>query len=466
MKHMSHGLALGVGFLLLLIVAVTAQSEKNKTTVVSHLPGFHGPLPFSLETGYVQVDDSNGVRLFYYFVQSERSPAEDPVLLWLTGGPGCSAFSGLVYEIGPLSFQPADSYTGGPPELVYRPDSWTKVANVIFLDSPVGAGFSYSATDQGYKSCDTQAVDQIVIFLTKWYEDHPQFLLNPLFIAGDSYSGLIAPPLTFQIAKGIEMGYKPLLNLKGYIIGNPLTDHKFDLPARVPYAHRMGLISDEQYEIYRESCGVDTGMNRNIQCKNCHDAIDKCLKGINIHHILEPECSAEYNGNSDSGRTLLDFGSAELGLSDISSECREKGYSMSGIWANNMAVRKALGVHKGTVPVWLRCNHGTPYTTDIRSSVEYHRSLTSKGYRSLIYSGDHDMTVPFIGTQAWIRFLGFAVVDEWRPWYATGQVAGFTTLYANNLTFATIKGGGHTAPEYRPKECLAMVDRWLSGRPL
>ncbi|EMS50425.1 Serine carboxypeptidase-like 17 [Triticum urartu] len=377
MKHMSHGLALGVGFLLLLIVAVTAQSEKNKTTVVSHLPGFHGPLPFSLETGYVQVDDSNGVRLFYYFVQSERSPAEDPVLLWLTGGPGCSAFSGLVYEIGPLSFQPADSYTGGPPELV---------ANVIFLDSPVGAGFSYSATDQGYKSCDTQAVDQIVIFLTKWYEDHPQFLLNPLFIAGDSYSGLIAPPLTFQIAKGIEMGYKPLLNLKGYIIGNPLTDHKFDLPARVPYAHRMGLISDEQYEvIYRESCGVDTGMNRNIQCKNCHDAIDK-----------------------------------------------EKGYSMSGIWANNMAVRKALGVHKGTVPVWLRCNHGTPYTTDIRSSVEYHRSLTSKGYRSLIYSGDHDMTVPFIGTQAWIRFLGFAVVDEWRPW--------FTTLYANNLTFATIKG--------------------------
>ncbi|XP_020182558.1 serine carboxypeptidase-like 17 [Aegilops tauschii subsp. strangulata] len=467
MKDRSHGLALGVSFLLLLIVAGIAQSdrEKNKTTVVSHLPGFDGPLPFSLETGYVEVDDRNGVRLFYYFVQSEANPAEDPVLLWLTGGPGCSAFSGLVYEIGPLSFQP-DSYTGGVPELVYRPDSWTKVANVIFLDSPVGAGFSYSATDQGYKSCDTKAVDQIAIFLTKWYEEHPQFLSNPLFIAGDSYSGLIAPPLTFQIAKGIEMGDKPLLNLKGYIIGNPLTDRKFDLPARVPYAHRMGLISDEQYETYRESCGADTSMNRNIQCKNCHDAIDKCLKGINIHHILEPECSSEYNGNSDSGRTLFDYGGAELGLSDISSECREKGYSMSGIWANNRSVREALGVHKGTVPLWLRCNHGTPYTTDIRSIVEFHRSVTSRGYRSLIYSGDHDMTVPFISTQAWIRSLGFAVVDEWRPWYATGQVAGFTTLYANNLTFATVKGGGHTAPEYMPKECLAMVDRWLSGRPV
>ncbi|XP_044346121.1 uncharacterized protein [Triticum aestivum] len=168
MKNRSHGLAQGVSFLLLLLLLlldVTAQSEKNKTTVVSHLPRFHGPLPFSLETGYVQVDDRNGIHLFYYFMQSERSPAEDPVLLWLTGGPGCSAFSDLVHEIG-LSFQ-TNSYNGGLPELVYRPDSWTKVANVIFLDSPVGAGFSYSATDQGYKSRNTKVVDQIAIFLTK-----------------------------------------------------------------------------------------------------------------------------------------------------------------------------------------------------------------------------------------------------------------------------------------------------------
>lgn len=460
----SHGLALGLISFLLLVVIAVAQSEKNRT-VISHLPGFHGPIPFSLQTGYVEVDKSNGVRFFYYFVESERNPAEDPVLLWLTGGPGCSAFSGLVYEIGPLSFQ-SDSYIDGVPELVYRPDSWTKVANVIFLDSPVGAGFSYSETEDGYKSSDTEVVKQIAFFLTKWYEEHPEFLLNPLYISGDSYSGLTVPPLTLQIAKGIEIDYEPVLNLKGYIIGNPLTDPKVDLPAKYTYAHRMGLISDERYEIYKESCGTNTSMAQNVQCTSCLDAIDKCLKGINIHHILEPECSSSYNENSGSGRMLLDDISAELRLSDISSECRDKGYTMSGIWANNKAVREALGVHEGTVPVWLRCNHGTPYTTDIMSTVEYHLSITSRGYRSLIYSGDHDMTVPFIGTQAWIRSLGFSVVDEWRPWYVTGQVAGFATLYANNLTFATVKGGGHTAPEYMPKECLAMVDRWLSGHPL
>ncbi|CAN6224152.1 unnamed protein product, partial [Urochloa humidicola] len=97
-------------------------------------------------------------------------------------------------------------YTDGLPKLLYRSESWSKVSNIIFLDSPVGAGFSYSIAEQGYNSSDTKAVNQIVIFLRKWFDVHPEFLSNPLYIGGDSYSGMIVPTVTSEIGKGIPRG--------------------------------------------------------------------------------------------------------------------------------------------------------------------------------------------------------------------------------------------------------------------
>ncbi|CAI0406921.1 unnamed protein product [Linum tenue] len=67
-------------------------------SAVEYLPGFQGPLPFYFETGYVGVGEA--AELFYYFVKSDGNPEADPLLLWLTGGPGCSAFSALTMEIG------------------------------------------------------------------------------------------------------------------------------------------------------------------------------------------------------------------------------------------------------------------------------------------------------------------------------------------------------------------------------
>lgn len=150
------------------------------------------------------VGDSDSVQLFYYFIESERDPDEDPLVLWLTGGPGCSGFSGLVFEVGPLLFDYAKSSSGKVkvPVLKLNPYSWTKVSNMIFIDAPVGTGFSYATNSEAYVADDTSSATQTNEFLRKWLSSHPRFLKHPLYISGDSYSGIIIPILVNKISDG------------------------------------------------------------------------------------------------------------------------------------------------------------------------------------------------------------------------------------------------------------------------
>ncbi|XP_075655133.1 serine carboxypeptidase-like 7 [Castanea sativa] len=430
-------------FLCLLLIFLLLFSKPTVSfSIVKTLPGFSGSLPFKLETGYIGIGENEDVQLFYYFIESEGNPREDPLMVWITGGSGCSALCGLIFEIGPIRFNIIE-YNGSLPTLALNPYSWTKVSSVIFVDSPVGTGFSYSRTMQGSHTGDTKSADSIYEFLSKWLLSHPIFMANPLYIAGDSYSGRVVPVIVQKISEGIEAGDKPPLNLKGYLLGNPATDTQFDINSRVPFAHCMAIIPDELYESAKRSCKGDFRDidSSNIQCANDLQKISNCTEGINQMHVTIPGAL-------------------------ITCVCKNYNSFLSHIWANNATVQKALKVRKGTVRVWKRCHRDLPYKMDVKSTVSYHFCLNSKGYRALIYSGDHDMITPYIGTQLWIKSLNLSIVDEWRPWLVDDQVGGFTRRYSNHLTFATVKGGGHTAPEYRPKECYNMFERWTSHEPL
>ncbi|KAJ0435385.1 putative peptidase S10, serine carboxypeptidase, alpha/Beta hydrolase [Helianthus annuus] len=83
-------------FILMLYVLPYSHSKST----VTHLPGFSGDLPFTLETGYVGVGKGDEAEMFYYFVESQRNPQQDPLLLYLTGGPGTSAILPFFYQIG------------------------------------------------------------------------------------------------------------------------------------------------------------------------------------------------------------------------------------------------------------------------------------------------------------------------------------------------------------------------------
>ncbi|KAF9621135.1 hypothetical protein IFM89_016629 [Coptis chinensis] len=441
-------------------------------SIVRYLPGFtDGPLPFELETGYVRVDDINDVQYFYYFIKSENKPTEDPLLLWITGGPGCSVLTAVAFEIGPLYFRVA-KYNGSLPTLMLNPNSWTKVANIIFLDAPSGTGFSYSTSLEGSTNNDTKVAQQIYTFIRKWLIDHPQYLSNSFYLGGDSYSGKLNPMVVQHISDGIEAGQRPHINLKGYLLGNPVTDPNLEANSKIPYAYDVGFLSDELFESVKRNCaGHYVNVNpSNAQCNKDLQAVSECTSGINPAHILEPKCLLVTPKPKEVfiERRSLNENSSLTAISPPPSpefKCRSYGYMIAYYWANDDRVQTALNIRKGRVKEWIRCNYrGVQYIKNVETSTSYHFNISKRGYRSLIYSGDHDMLVPHLSTQAWIKSLNYSISDEWRPWFVNGQVGGYTRTYTNNMTFAT--GGGHTAPEYQPKECFAMFKRWVSDEPL
>ncbi|XP_056159497.1 serine carboxypeptidase-like 18 [Syzygium oleosum] len=462
--------------ILLVLVSASAASSQY---IVETLPGFPGTLPFKLETGYISVGD---VEFFYYFVQSTGNPGADPLLLYVNGGPGCSGLNGFLFQIGPLKFNITD-YTGGLPTLIYEPDAWTKTANIIFIDAPVGAGFSYATTASAYVSTDTLNTAQMQTFLRNWLAAHPSFQTNPVFVGSDSYAGIYTPMLATDILRGNEAGLKPYINLKGMILSCPHTFTDLETNSKVHFAHRLALVSDALYEALEVNCGGNFVDSTNVTCTEDLAAYNELVELVNRHNVLQPDCASlspkskeafksAISNQEKHRRSIQEFTKDYLVSLPRPRDlwCKNFGYLLADIWGNYPSVQDALHVRPGTVTEFFRCNISlSSYTMDVDNVLDYHKNLTSLGMQVLVFSGDHDMLIPHNGIEAWIKWLDLTVDIDWRPWFVDGQVAGYTRKYKDSgyrLTYATLKGSGHSPPEYKRRECYEMFRRWIHYYPL
>ncbi|KAF8038448.1 hypothetical protein BT93_B1097 [Corymbia citriodora subsp. variegata] len=290
--------------LLLPLLLFFSGVRRSRSAIVESLPGFPGHLPFILETGYVGVGELEEVQLFYYFIESERSPEDDPLLLWLTGGPGCSALSGLLFEIGPLQFDYSNS-SENRPVLKLNSYSWTKIAKIIFLDAPVGTGFSYATTWRAYNNSDMSSAAQSYEFLRK-----------------------------------------------GYVLGNPVTCEAKDISQRIPFGHKTALVSDELYESTKKDCNGDY-VNvdpTNGACLTDLEMVSRCLEKIFLGQILEPICSVISPNHTRLkwSRSILDETIINIVSMPQQSRpwCRSYNYLYSYIWANDRNVQEALHIRE------------------------------------------------------------------------------------------------------------------------
>lgn len=174
------------------------------------------------KTGFVEVDEKNGDDLFYWLIRSQHSPSTDPLVLWLNGGPGCSSEIGLFYEVGPWRFKGGgqDGEGGNEVTLEKNPFSWSNIANMLFVDNPLGAGFSTG--NELYSDSLDELAFLLEIFLTRFLDQNPDFNGRKFHIVGESWAGKYVPALAHRLLFNSQKPVK--LDLKGIAIGNGIVD--------------------------------------------------------------------------------------------------------------------------------------------------------------------------------------------------------------------------------------------------
>ena len=105
--------------------------------------------------------------MFFWHFQNRHIANRQRTVIWLNGGPGCSSEDGALMEVGPYRLK-------DPNTLEYNDGAWDEFANIMFVDNPVGTGFSYVSGD-GYLHELPEMADQFMIFLQKFFELFPDY---------------------------------------------------------------------------------------------------------------------------------------------------------------------------------------------------------------------------------------------------------------------------------------------------
>jgi serine carboxypeptidase-like clade I len=464
---------------------------------IHQLP-LYGKPPTPQYSGYLNGTDgcdtkTNGEFCFiHYWLAMSKKGIDAPVVLWLNGGPGSSSLLGFVQELGPLLM----NATGG---LMDNPWSWTNVANVFVIESPVGVGYSYCANQLEGKVCkntDKYTASTARAAIVSFFDKFPELAKNDFFITGESYAGVYIPTLAREI-----VDKAPHVNLVGLAVGDPCTDNDAQLDSMdsLWYGHKYGLVDDAIFDILWNKCHI---RSPTILAKGRFSKDDKTKKRVEQLEMMTPECQLAYR------KFLL---SSSRGLSQSWDEIYVDDYSLFApvtnveddamtAYLNRSDVREALHVTESPIIDWPDPSVGFDYTKQYDacndqpephapSMIKFYNYLAPKLQRIWVYNGDTDPCVSYEGTRTAIKRVGFPEIDggSYRPWFynhtaapldvlqqkavmfgpdllavSTGaQFGGEVVNYENNLSFLTVHGSGHMVPQFRPQAALHMISKFV-----
>ncbi|TYG82211.1 hypothetical protein ES288_D01G069200v1 [Gossypium darwinii] len=431
-----------------------------------HLSDQIGTLPgqpnvnFRQFSGYIDVDPNAGRSLFYYFVEAENDPLSLPLTIWLTGGPGCSSVGDSFVGIGPFTT------TNNARCLKRNPYAWTKVSNMLFIDSPIGSGWSYSNTNSDYQAGDVSTNDDLVVFILKWFQKYPIFKFRDLYLGGTSYAGHFVPNLANTLLQCNTESKSLRFNVKGVVLGDPLLRYKLDILAEYELYASKGMIPKKLYkQILKHFNGNDEDNyydNPTQWSEAFQQTMNKAeMIAFNVSSVVEAK-----QRQFDLFRTPCDGKFEDL-------------YSGKEVTKIINEVDMCIPLRADfyfTLPEVQKAFHGNrtnlsyQYTGCFeKSGLNY--SLADKHIDMLpilkqileqsvpitIFSGEDDGAVPMIGTLRHVKKLANDMnfnLTKNEAWNHENKEGGWLYKFGDSLTFMSVKGANHHVPLSKPSQAL------------
>ncbi|KAI0881827.1 alpha/beta-hydrolase [Annulohypoxylon maeteangense] len=438
-----------------------ANAELSASDYYVHsLPGVPKGDSIKMHAGHIEITPEHNGNLFFWHFQNQHIANRQRTVIWLNGGPGCSSEDGALMEIGPYRLKDENN-------LEYNNGSWNEFANLLFVDNPVGTGYSYVNTDSYVHELDEMA-NQFVKFLEKWYKLFPEYEHDDIYIAGESFAGQHIP----YIAKAIlERNKLPQTqfpwNLKGLLIGNGWVSPPEQYEAYLAFAYEKGIVAkgsdasgklEAQYRVCRKDLATSGNRVDNTACERVLQDILRLTQTRNSKG--EQEC----------------FNMYDVRLKDTYPSCGMNwppDLTSVTPYLRKQEVVKALHINTNKVTGWTECNGavGNAFNTQTsKPSVDYLPDLL-KEVNVLLFSGAEDLICNHLGTEAFISNMqwnggkGFELSPgNWAPrrdWTFEGEAAGFWQE-ARNLTYVLFYNSSHMVPFDYPRRTRDMLDRFMS----
>lgn len=457
--------------------------------------------------------ETPAVSAHYWYVESERTPEADPIIMWIQGGPGGSSIGGGWLEMGPLSLDSRSLATQsyketGVPTPVRNAFSWTKFAGLLMVDyADIGFSTCESAACEwdDAKACNS-LVDFLEVFFSQAFPEHAG---RPLWIAGESYAGIL---VTVTAAIIDHRGPGSPVALGGVLHGNGAVGHfaggaglldawpdgfntndtPEDARHHIDFFFRAGLVSEKLYAETYAKCGQDWWRPTAL-CSETMRRMNEAMGNFeesgsywNVYDIYD-SCSDMPHFRSSARRTSA-HGSLERSVQaegdaldpEHSSMHYCGGHAATAQYMNLEAVRLAMHIPTNLSSTWSpsqdlawNCsnddekafaqNFTSCEISDYRPLIKHVASLVP----FLVYSGDVDAQLPHTATERWTSELGFEEIEAASSWAVRRKyVGGYVTRYEHGFTYATVKGAGHIVPSDRPEAAQELVQRFVETQRL